>query len=178
MGFIDNNPISVQEIINSSMRRTNNKSLWGIEGYKLPDTSLITLRPKTTKFINFKQPHYIEQITKAKEFIPGPHYDVIQNWKEILKDKGKFTKSPRTTFTESIIQETKLRGTPAPGVYNHQSFIGMLKGEKNKSDKTDKLCAFIEEAKYRGASTPAHKYDVSYVSYSYLKRFRKYWMQT
>lgn len=101
------------------MRRTANKSLWGIEGYKLPDTSLITLRPKTTKIINFKQPHYIEQIAKAKEYVPGPHYDVVPNWKEILSDKGKFTKSPRITYTESIIHETKLRGTPAPGVYEH-----------------------------------------------------------
>lgn len=163
LGFIDTNPISVQEVVNSSMRRTQNKSLWGIEGYKLPDTSLITLRPKTTKILPFKQPHFIEQITKAKEYIPGPQYDVITNWKEILKEKNRFTKSPRITFTESIIQETKLRGTPAPGVYDHKSYIGGLKSEKAKTDKTEKVCAFIEEAKYRGSSTPAHKYEVKFV---------------
>lgn len=29
---------------------------------------------------------------------------------------------------------------------------------------TEKICAFIEEAKYVGHETPAHKYDVNYVT--------------
>ena len=36
--------------------------------------------------------------------MPGPNYNVTVDWKEALKDKGKFTTSPKITFTQGIIQ--------------------------------------------------------------------------
>lgn len=81
-----------------------NGSPFGIEFYQLPDTSIITRRPRTTKFSLCKYPHYIDVYSKNKEFIPGPKYETITNWKDVIKgSKGAFPKNDRITFTQAII---------------------------------------------------------------------------
>lgn len=76
-----------------------NRSLFGIEGYKIPNTDLLNYRPRTTKMSKCSAPHFIDQITKQKNFMPGPNYNVTIDWTKTLKNKGKFTSSPRVTFT-------------------------------------------------------------------------------
>jgi hypothetical protein len=89
-----------------------------------------------------------------------------------LKGKGKFSKKQRITFTESILNEGKAKGSPGPGAYDHLKFDGGIGGpvkEEGKSPtngfKSEKVCAFIEEARYRGSSTPAHNYEIVHVKH-------------
>ena len=128
------------------MRRTNNDSIFGIEGYTIPKTAV--LNPRTTKFSRFKVPHFIDVYAKSKSFVPGPVYETVTDWKQSLKGyKGVFNKSPRVTFTENIIKTSKLKDQPGPGAYEH---LSKSKSNKNGSAKTDKYCAFIEEASFMG----------------------------
>ena len=104
------------------MRRTNasgTDSVFGISGYKLPDTSLLMFRPRTTKIAKYNIPHFIDKHTKQMSFVPGPIYETVTDWKEIMKKKGKFSKSPRVTFTESILHDGKIKPQPGPGAYEH-----------------------------------------------------------
>ena len=50
MGFVDRNPISVNDIVKSNMKHTNPDAVFGIKGYNIPDTSLLMATPRTTKF--------------------------------------------------------------------------------------------------------------------------------
>lgn len=52
--------ISVNEIVKSNLRRTTGDSVFGISGYHIPNTNVVNSRPRTTKFTNYKFPHYIE----------------------------------------------------------------------------------------------------------------------
>lgn len=81
------------------MRKTKGDSVFGISGYRLPNTEILTGRPRTTKFTNYNVPHFIDTYSKEKAFVPGPKYETLSNWKKILKGKGHFSKSPRITFT-------------------------------------------------------------------------------
>eukprot|EP00347_Sterkiella_histriomuscorum_P004088 403361797 len=160
--FVDRCSISIQDIIKSNMRQTTGDSVFGISGYHLPNTNIITQRPRTTKFTTYNVPHFIDKYTKSREFVPGPKYDTMQDWKNNLKARGQFSKSPRVTFTETVIKESKWLEHPGPGAYKH--FDGF---KKNKHDKVnvalrDKFCEFIEEAKFVGTETPAPKYDLNY----------------
>jgi hypothetical protein len=46
------------------MKRTNISSnsgnVFGIDGYKIPDTSLLLYRPRTTKMAKYNVPHFID----------------------------------------------------------------------------------------------------------------------
>ena len=149
------------------MRKTDGDSVFGITGYHLPNTELVTGRPRTTKFTHYNVPHFIDAYSKSKAFIPGPKYETLIDWKTTLQNKGKFTKSPRITYTQSIIAECKLRETPGPGAYyTKPKNEGPYKRDNKSpsaSDKSGKVCAFIEEAKFRGIQTPFAKYDIQYV---------------
>lgn len=101
------------------MRKTSGDSIFGITGYHMPNTNILTQRPRTTKFTTYNAPHFIDKYTKGREFVPGPKYDTLTDWKHNLKARGQFSKSPRITFTESIIKETKLIDSPGPGAYKH-----------------------------------------------------------
>lgn len=78
----------------------------------------------------------------------------------MLKGKGKFSKKQRITFTESILNEGKSKGSPGPGAYDHKKYIGsvggggaqaLLEGKSTANGfKSEKVCAFIEEARFRG----------------------------
>ena len=107
------------------MKRTNLASgdgnVFGIEGYRIPDTSLHFYRPRTTKMSKYNIPHFIDKITKEKEFVPPAKYDTIIDWKNCLGIRGKFTKSPRMTFTEKIMHDEKLKPEPGPGAYDSNS---------------------------------------------------------
>ena len=116
--FVDRNPISISEIVKSNMKHTNPDSMFGIKGYTIPHTDLITSRPRTTKFSKYSVPHFIDKYTKSKEFIPGPKYETMSDWTQNLKNKGKFPKTNRITNTESILIEGKLRPLPGPGSYD------------------------------------------------------------
>jgi hypothetical protein len=84
-------------------------------------------------------------------FVPGPKYETISNWKENFKSKGLFSKSPRITFTESILKEGKAKESPGPGAYHiPKSIFHVKKQDKGLIAKTEKVCEFIEEAKFRG----------------------------
>lgn len=179
---MDKNPLSVQEIIRSNMKKTNAGSgsgqPFGIEGYRIPDTSLLAYRPRTTKISKYNIPHFIDQYSKSKSFVPGPIYETVTNWKEIMKTKGKFGKSPRVTFTESVLHESKLKAIPGPGAYEQKGTIGVYgsrmsggasgaaggDGKSTGAVKSEKVCEFIEEARFRGRSTPAPIYEPKYVS--------------
>lgn len=89
---------------------TGSGQAFGIEGYRMPDTTLLNFRPRTTKIVKYNAPHFIDQYTKSKAYIPGPVYETITDWKEVLKGKGKFSKKKRITFTESILNEGKTKG--------------------------------------------------------------------
>jgi hypothetical protein len=54
MGFIDSNKISVRDVINLNLKRTLNKSVFGIEGYRIPETTICTKRTLSTKMVDFK----------------------------------------------------------------------------------------------------------------------------
>ena len=56
--------ISISDVVNSCNRRTLNKSVFGIEGYKIPDTSLIFYKVKGPKIVNFKSNHFLDEVTK------------------------------------------------------------------------------------------------------------------
>jgi len=47
--------------------------------------------------------------------VPPPKYETITDWNKLAKNKGMFSKSPRITFTESIIKSKKLKELPGPG---------------------------------------------------------------
>lgn len=82
------------------MKGSNADSAFGIKGYTMPETSrLQTFRPRTTKFSIYNVPHFIDQYTKNKSFLPGPKYDTVADWKLALKGRGQFTKNPRITHT-------------------------------------------------------------------------------
>lgn len=109
-------------------------------------------------------PHFIDKYVKSREFVPGPKYDTITNWKNNFKARGQFSKSPRITFTERIMKDNKLYESPGPGAYAHKEYLKREKQAKAGSvAKTEKVCAFIEEAQYVGLQTPAPKYDVNFV---------------
>lgn len=82
--FVDRCNVTIQEIIKTSMRRTNGDSVFGISGYHLPNTELITARPRTTKFTTYNVPHFIDTYSKNKAFIPGPKYETMIDWKNSL----------------------------------------------------------------------------------------------
>ena len=133
------------------MRKTGNKSAFGIEYYQMPDTSIITQRPRTTKFTTYKFKHFIEEYTKSREFVPGPKYDTIPDWKENLKARGAFPKTDRITFTEGIMKEGKRNDQPGPGAYDSAKIVGKVKkDERGSVAKSEKICAFIEEASFQG----------------------------
>ena len=91
--------VSIQDIVKSNIRKSNGDSVFGITGYHLPNTELVTGRPRTTKFTTYNVPHFIDNYSKSKAFIPGPKYETLIDWKNSLQNKGKFTKSPRITYT-------------------------------------------------------------------------------
>lgn len=77
----------------------------------------------------------------------------MTDWKTILKDKNRFSKSPRQTYTASVIEETKSRGTPGPGTYELKSQF-RHKREKTQVVESERVVAFLEEAQYRGMTSP------------------------
>jgi hypothetical protein len=78
---VDRTNIPISEIIKASMRKTNGDQVFGIKGYRMPNTNIITQRPRTTKFNSYKIPHFIDQYTKSREFVPGPKYETVLDWK-------------------------------------------------------------------------------------------------
>lgn len=150
------------------MRKTTGDSVFGIAGYHMPNTNIITQRPRTTKFTTYNIPHFIDKYAKSREFVPGPKYETIADWKSNFKARGMFSKSPRVTFTEGIIKETKLLEYPGPGMYQHDDGFAKKRGGstygsgKGNGGHAEKVCEFIEEAKFMGTETPAPKYDVNY----------------
>ena len=116
--------------------------------------------------------------------MPGPQYDTMTNWKDNLSShRGLFSKSPRVTFTESILKDKKLAESPGPGAYNTKIMELGYNIRKNKEGlvgKTEKVCAFIEEAQYRAIQTPDCKYEVAFVRLdsSYISCIRIVWTLT
>ena len=81
MDFIDRCPVSVQEVVKSNMKRTNPDQVFGIAGYRIPHTDIALSRPRTTKFSKFNVPHFLDTYVKSKEFMPGPKYETVTDWK-------------------------------------------------------------------------------------------------
>lgn len=107
-------------------------------------------KTRATQIKKFKIPDEFDLIKKQKSYVPGPIYAMDTDWSKILKNKGKFTKTPRKTYTENIILTEKRIGVPGPGTYSTQTPFGVVVNkDKQKvldANKVDKLCAFIEEA--------------------------------
>ena len=57
---------------------------------------------------------------------PANKYDTVINWEKALGKRGKFSKSPRVTFTESILHEEIIKPKPGPGAYDHSKFINAI----------------------------------------------------
>ena len=76
--------MSIQDIIKSNMKKTKGDSVFGIEGYRLPNTEILTGRPRTTKFTTYNIPHFIDAYSKSRAFVPGPKYETIIDWKNSL----------------------------------------------------------------------------------------------
>lgn len=146
--FIDTNPISVQDVVRSNFRKTKGDQAFGITNYSLPSTDIVTSKVRTTKIANFNVPHFIDTIVKNKQFLPSPQaYETSYDWKTVLKNRGKFLKSPRVTSTEKILKDKILLSQPGPASYILKSPFTVP--EKDKiGGKSEKVCAFIEEAMY------------------------------
>ena len=54
-----------------------------------------------------------------------------------MEKKGKFSKSPWKTFTQSVIDNVKVRGTPGPGSYESPRLFSDKK-EKSKLGNTER----------------------------------------
>lgn len=116
--FIDRNPISVQDVVRSNFRKTKGDQSFGIANYSLPSTDLVTSKVRTTKITNFKVPSFIETVVKNKSFLPSPQaYETSYDWKTMLKNRGRFLKSPRITSTEKILKDKILILQPGPASY-------------------------------------------------------------
>mmetsp|Transcript_45554 Transcript_45554/g.33306 ORF Transcript_45554/g.33306 Transcript_45554/m.33306 type:complete len:82 (+) Transcript_45554:95-340(+) len=72
---------------------------FGIEGYRIPDCTAHLYRPRSTKIPKYNIPHFIDKYAKDRSFVPGPVYEVVPDWRKSLKGQGKFSTSPRVTFT-------------------------------------------------------------------------------
>jgi len=53
--------------------------------------------------------------------VPGPVYEVVPDWKKNFKGKGKFSVSPRVTFTQNILHTGKIKPCPGPGQYENKN---------------------------------------------------------
>jgi len=168
--FVDRNPISVKDVVNSFSRKMGSK-VFGIDGYELPDTQRYLRTPRSTKFSKFKVPSYIDEMAKTKSHVPGPLYDTVLDWKKSLKGRGKFNSTQRTTFTEQILKEGKLRPSPSPGQYFDDPKSFEWKVGNLYIPKGERYCSFIGEAQYRGSVSPAPKYEAKYVSESITQTF-------
>jgi hypothetical protein len=104
LGFIDKNPISVKEVVNSFSRKNGSK-VFGIDGYELPSTNRYFNKPLKGKISKSNAPDFMDIETKQKLCVPGYKYETVQDWSKVLPKKGHFTKSPRVTMTEAFILE-------------------------------------------------------------------------
>ena len=71
--------LSIQDVVKSLKRQTGP---FGIEGYTLPSTDIVTNRPRTTKMKGYKVPGFIEKACKLKSFMPPADYDVATDWQK------------------------------------------------------------------------------------------------
>ena len=134
---------------------------------------MITSRPRTTKIVNDKILKFIDKQAKDKEWVPPPNkYPMIVDWKNLpdFRKKGYFSKLPRTTFTESILKNPRLKEWPGPATYKRP--FGIFEGQKMKKSPDnipDKECAFIGEAQFRSTQSPSPGHNnISFVSYRKL----------
>lgn len=84
--------ISIQDVINSSKKTTDE---WGIKGYTIPKFNARLDHSPTFIISKSKPNNFISDITKKKNFIPGPQYEVGGSM--LLKTKMSFPKLPRIT---------------------------------------------------------------------------------
>ena len=121
---------------------------FGIKGYQIAPTDVVTSRPRTTKFgYPFKIPGFVDKACKEKNFIPAADYNIPIDWVAQSKKspRGAFLKKPRITFTSEVISEDKRRGFPGPDTYQ-QELLAHKKLNLHGSGTSEKRCEFIDDA--------------------------------
>jgi hypothetical protein len=94
--------------------RTKNE--WGIEGYHIPTFNAYLDKVKTLKMSNTKKKTYIDDIVKAKEFIPAPQsYETAGTL--LSKNRSNLSKGQRVTLAIEIEKDAKKNEKPGPGAY-------------------------------------------------------------
>jgi hypothetical protein len=96
--------------------------------------------------------NFIDDYVKQTKWQVGAKYNTLIDWNKCCDKRGKWLKSPKITFTESVMSENKKRPKPAPTHYNLKlEFDKMSKSSKPASVGGEKFCSFIEQAKFNGS---------------------------
>ena len=127
---------------------------FGIKGYNVQDSSQWPPNYKIANHPNCiskkkNRDNFIDDYLKLTKWQPSAKYDMISNWTKNFEKKGKFSKEPKVTHTQSIMNENKKRPKPAPSDYKITGQIEQNLKHLNKNrSNSDKYCGFIEEAKF------------------------------
>lgn len=147
--FVDRAGVSVKDYIQYVSGRVSDLET-SLEGYHIPSTDMLTSRVLATKIKPSKILPYVDKLVKDHLWIPAPgKYHTEFNWsnQKDLHKKGHFSKMARTTFTEGIFKDKRIKEWPGPNSYKapRGDFEGFSKKAINPKG-SDKTCAFIGEA--------------------------------
>jgi len=126
-------------------------SPFGLEYYDMPTTDILLARPKTTKMVKDSIMFFLDAQAKRKAWVPAPNkYPIDYDWKNPpeLRKKGEFSKLAKTTFTEKIFKDPKVKLWPGPGSYKPAKSEFERPGKKVNGERSERICGFVSDAMY------------------------------
>ena len=108
--------------VSEHVKEVTRKNPFGDEFYNVPSNEMLFKKPLLCCEMKTRNGSFLEKTARDQAWIPGPKYDVMQNWeKAIPGPKGKWFKGKRRTMTEEqmILGSKKERSNPGPAAYKH-----------------------------------------------------------
>ena len=153
----------IMELSVSDMTGQKNE-LFGIRNYSIPrNEPLIPLEKRKIplgKSDKSKNLSFAEQIINKKKWVPGPQYQQIDNWNNLLpKRTGMFGKKAKVTETMEVMKRGAKLPSPSqynPEVWKKQAGVNRVLG--NYKQKED-IITFAQESINTFGDNPLNKYE-------------------